>query len=122
MARIKSRSAARRRRHTRVRKKITGTAERPRLNVFRSLSEIYAQLIDDQSGHTLVSASTVDQSLRSEVDGKTKLEQARVVGETIAERAKAKGIKQVVFDRGGYQYMGRVRAVAEGAREAGLEF
>ena len=122
MARIKSRSAARRRRHTRVRKKITGTAERPRLNVFRSLSEIYAQLIDDQSGHTLVSASTVDQSLRSEVDGKTKLEQARVVGETIAERAKAKGIKQVVFDRGGYQYMGRVKAVAEGAREAGLEF
>lgn len=122
MARIKSRSAARRRRHTRVRKKITGTAGRPRLNVFRSLSEIYAQLIDDQSGHTLVSASTVDQSLRSEVDGKTKLEQARVVGETIAERAKAKGIKQVVFDRGGYQYMGRVRAVAEGAREAGLEF
>jgi large subunit ribosomal protein L18 len=122
MARIKSRSAARRRRHTRVRKNITGTAERPRLNVFRSLSEIYAQLIDDESGHTLVSASTVDPSLRSEVDGKTKLEQARLVGETIGERAKAKGVKRVVFDRGGYQYMGRVRALAEGAREAGLEF
>lgn len=122
MARIKSRSAARRRRHTRVRKTITGTADRPRLNVFRSLSEIYAQLIDDDSGHTLVSASTVDPSLRSDVDGKTKLEQARLVGETIAERAKATGIKRVVFDRGGYQYMGRVKALAEGAREAGLEF
>lgn len=122
MARIKSRSAARRRRHTRVRKNIIGTPERPRLNVFRSLSEIYAQLIDDESGHTLVSASTVDQELRSEVDGKTKLEQARMVGKTIAERAKEKGIEKVVFDRGGYQYMGRVRALAEGAREAGLVF
>lgn len=122
MARIKSRSAARRRRHTRVRKHITGTPERPRLNVFRSLSEIYAQLIDDESGHTLVSASTVDQELRSEVDGKTKLEQARLVGKTIAERARAKGVEQVVFDRGGYQYMGRVRALAEGAREGGLVF
>lgn len=92
------------------------------MNVFRSLSEIYAQLIDDESGHTLVSASTVDQQLRSEIDGKTKIEQAQLVGKTIAERAKEKGIEKVVFDRGGYQYMGRVRALAEGAREAGLVF
>lgn len=122
MARIKSRSAARRRRHTRVRQKIGGTSGRPRLNVFRSLSEIYAQVINDESGETLVSASTIDKDLRSEMENKNKVEQARLVGEVIADRAKEKGIERVVFDRGGYKYTGRVRALAEGARKGGLEF
>ncbi|RME89426.1 MAG: 50S ribosomal protein L18 [Anaerolineae bacterium] len=117
-----TRSAARIRRHRRVRKKIFGTPERPRLNVFRSLSEIYAQIIDDQAGHTLVAASSIDRELRKKMKGLTKTEQARLVGEALAERAKQKGITRVVFDRGGYRYIGRVKALADGAREGGLEF
>lgn len=122
MARNKSRSAARIKRHTRVRGRVTGTSERPRLNVFRSLSDIYAQVIDDTAGHTLVSASSIDQQLRTGLKGLNKTEQARKVGKELAERAKAKGIQKVVFDRGGYRYIGRVKALADGAREGGLEF
>lgn len=113
---------ARNRRHQRIRMTISGTPERPRLNVFRSLDHIYAQLIDDVAGHTLVSASTLDKKLASEIEGKSKKEQATLIGKTVAERALAAGIKQVVFDRGGYLYHGRVKALADGAREGGLEF
>jgi large subunit ribosomal protein L18 len=117
-----SRSVARIRRHARVRKNLAGTAERPRLNVFKSLSGIYAQVIDDQSGRTLISASTVDHELREKVKGLKKAEQAKLIGQTLAERAKSKGIQAVVFDRGGYRYIGRVKAFADGAREGGLQF
>ena len=117
-----SRSIARVRRHIRVRKSLMGTAERPRLNVFRSLSAIYAQMIDDQTGHTLLAASTVDRELREKMKGLKKAEQAKLVGQTLAERAKSKGIQTVVFDRGGYRYIGRVKALADGAREGGLQF
>lgn len=117
-----SRSVARTRRHVRVRKNLAGTADRPRLNVFRSVSAIYAQVIDDQSGRTLVSASTVDHELREKVKGLKKAEQAKMIGQAVAERAKSKGIETVVFDRGGYRYMGRVKALADGAREGGLQF
>jgi large subunit ribosomal protein L18 len=113
---------ARLRRHRRVRAKISGTAERPRLNVFRSLGNIYVQVIDDIAGHTLVSASTIDRELRGQVEDKNKTEAAKMVGALVAQRAQALGIKQVVFDRGGYRYHGRVKALADGAREAGLEF
>jgi large subunit ribosomal protein L18 len=113
---------ARLRRHRRVRAKISGTAERPRLNVFRSLGQIYVQVIDDVAGHTLASASTIDRELRGQVDEKSKTEAAKMVGALVAQRAQALGIKQVVFDRGGYRYHGRVKALADGAREAGLEF
>jgi large subunit ribosomal protein L18 len=122
MAKKKTRSVARVRRHRRVRKHISGTAERPRLNVFRSLNEVYVQLIDDDAGNTLVSASTIDNELRSKMDGLTKTEQAKQVGLAVAERAKDKGIEKVVFDRGGYRYIGRVKALADGAREGGLQF
>jgi large subunit ribosomal protein L18 len=122
MAKNKSRSEARERRHKRVRSRITGTPDRPRLSIYRSLSEIYAQIIDDKVGQTLTSASTLDHDLRSTVEGMKKSEQARKIGQALAERAKAKGIKQVVFDRGGYRYIGRVKALADGAREGGLEF
>jgi large subunit ribosomal protein L18 len=118
----KSRSVARARRHTRVRKNLAGTAARPRLNVYRSLSGIYVQVIDDQSGRTIVSASTVDRDLREKVKGMKKAEQAKFIGQTVAERAKSKGIQAVVFDRGGYRYIGRVKALADGAREGGLQF
>ncbi|NJC96315.1 MAG: 50S ribosomal protein L18 [Anaerolineae bacterium] len=118
----KSRAVARARRHARVRKNLTGTAQRPRLNVFRSLTGIYAQVIDDQSGHTLVSASNVDKDLREKMKGLKKSEQAKLVGQTVAERAKGKGIAAVVFDRGGYRYIGRIKALADGAREGGLQF
>jgi large subunit ribosomal protein L18 len=117
-----SRSRARTRRHLRVRSKMAGTAGRPRLNVFRSVTEIYAQIIDDTAGCTLVSASSVDKELRSKVKGLKKSEQAKLVGQAVADRAKSKGIKAVVFDRGGYKYIGRVKALADGARESGLEF
>jgi len=117
-----SRSIARARRHLRVRKNLSGTAQRPRLNVFRSVSAIYAQVIDDQSGRTLVSASTVDHELREKVKGLKKSEQAKMIGQTVAERAKSKGIETVVFDRGGYRYIGRIKALADGAREGGLQF
>jgi large subunit ribosomal protein L18 len=113
---------ARLKRHQRVRKNIAGTAERPRLNVFRSLSQIYAQVIDDETGNTLVSASSLDNDLGGALDGKSKTEQANLVGEELARRAVAKGIEAVVFDRGGYQYVGRVKALAEGARKGGLKF
>ena len=101
MANTKSRSAARVRRHARVRRNLAGTPERPRLNVFRSLGEIYAQVINDEAGHTLVSASSVDRELRKKLEGKNKTEQARMVGQTLAERAKQAGVQAVVFDRGG---------------------
>ncbi len=117
-----SRNEMRKRRHRRVRKKVHGTPERPRLNVFRSLNHIYAQIIDDEAGVTLVAASTIDRELRPKMKGLTKTEQARLVGLTVAQRALAKGITKVVFDRGGYKYIGRVKALAEGAREGGLEF
>ena len=106
----------------RIRKTVSGTVQRPRLAVFRSNKEIYAQLIDDEAGRTLASASTIDQELRSKMKGLNKSEQAQAVGEAIAERAQAIGIKQVVFDRGGYRYIGRVSALADGAREGGLKF
>ena len=122
MAKNKTRAAARKRRHIRVRRRVSGTAERPRLNVYRSLNEIYVQVIDDKKGHTLASASTIDPELKKKVKGKTKKEQAKLVGETIAERAKKNGVKEVVFDRGGYKYIGRVAALADGAREKGLQF
>ena len=118
----KSRTVARTRRHARVRKNLMGSTDRPRLNVFRSLSGIYAQVIDDQAGNTLVSASTVDRDLREKMKGLKKAEQAKLVGQTVAERAKSKGIQTVVFDRGGYRYSGRVKALADGAREGGLQF
>ena len=117
-----SRADARVRRHARVRRKVTGTPERPRLSVFRSTAEIYAQLIDDQAGTTLVSASSIDHEMRSKLDGMKKVEQARLVGKVVAERAREKGIQQVVFDRGGFRYIGRVKALADAAREGGLEF
>lgn len=113
---------ARKRRHRRIRTKISGTAGRPRLNVFRSLDHIYAQVIDDVEGKTLVSASTIDKGLRADASGKTKKEQAALVGKAIAERAKAAGISTVLFDRGGYLYHGRIKALADGAREGGLDF
>lgn len=116
------RRAARLRRHRRVRKHVVGTSERPRLNVFRSLRHIYAQVIDDSNEHTLASASTIDQEVEAQIQGLTKTEQARVVGKLVAERALSQGIKKVVFDRGGYQYHGRVEALADAAREGGLEF
>lgn len=118
---IKSK-VARKRRHRRIRTKISGTAVRPRLNVFRSLDHIYAQVIDDVEGKTLVSASTIDKTLRADIAGKTKKEQATLVGKAIAERAKAAGVSTVLFDRGGYLYHGRIKALADGAREGGLEF
>jgi large subunit ribosomal protein L18 len=117
-----SRSIARVRRHERVRKNLKGTTGRPRLNVFRSLSAIYAQVIDDQAGHTLLAASSADRELREKLKGMKKSEQAKLVGQTLAERARSKGIQSVVFDRGGYRYIGRVKAFADGAREGGLQF
>ncbi len=117
-----SRADARLRRHRRVRKDLSGTSARPRLNVFRSVGEIYAQIIDDGAGHTLVAASSVDKELREKVKGLKKSEQAKLVGKTVAERARGKGIEAVVFDRGGFKYIGRVKALADGAREGGLKF
>ncbi len=118
----KSRNEARLRRHRRVRKKIFGTPDRPRMDVFRSSNEIYVQLIDDINGHTLASASSLDAKLSSQMKGLKNMEQAQKVGQAIAERAKEIGVTKVVFDRGGYQYFGRVKAMAEAAREGGLEF
>lgn len=109
-------------RHFRVRNKITGTTERPRLCVFRSNSNIYAQIIDDLKGNTLVAASSLDSAIKGKVANGSNKEAAKVVGKLVAERAIEKGIKTVVFDRGGYVYHGRVKELADGAREAGLEF
>jgi large subunit ribosomal protein L18 len=122
VADIKNTEQQRQRRHRRLRVQVRGTAERPRLNVFRSARHIYAQLVDDTVGHTLVSACTLDDSLRGELGKLKKTEQAKLVGETLAKRALEKGVKLVVFDRGGYKYHGRVKALAEGARSAGLQF
>lgn len=113
---------ARLRKHARVRKKVSGTAERPRLNVFRSLNHIYAQVIDDTTGTTLVAASTLDEALKGKVAFGGNREAAQQVGKLIATKAIDKGIKTVVFDRGGYIYHGRVKELADAAREAGLEF
>jgi large subunit ribosomal protein L18 len=118
----KNRSVARVRRHARVRKNVLGTSARPRLNVFRSVTEIYAQVVDDQVGRTLVSASSVDVELRKKMKGLNKTEQAKLVGQAVADRAKSKGITSVIFDRGGFRYMGRVKALADGARKNGLQF
>ncbi len=115
-------NADRQKRHQRVRNKVAGTAERPRLNVYRSLNHIYAQVIDDVAGHTMASASTAEKDLQAQVNELTKKDAAKFVGKLVAQRALEKGIKAVVFDRGGYVYTGRVSSLADGAREAGLEF
>ncbi|MEE8204665.1 MAG: 50S ribosomal protein L18 [Dehalococcoidales bacterium] len=113
---------ARLRRHGRVRSKIVGVTSRPRLCVFRSLNHIYAQIIDDSKGHTLAAASTIDPELRDKLNGRKKTAQAELVGSLMAQRALDLGIKQIVFDRGGYKYHGRVKALAEAVRQGGVEF
>ena len=118
----RSKEDARRSRHVRLRKKVAGTAERPRLMVRRTLHHIYATIVDDAKGHTLVAASTVEKSLADGLKSHTNAEAAKAVGSAIAAKAKAAGISDVVFDRGGYKYHGRVQALAEAAREAGLNF
>jgi large subunit ribosomal protein L18 len=120
MTQVASRGAARRKRHDRIRLNLAGTAARPRLAVFRSLNHIYAQVIDDASGKTLVAASTVEKELRG--SKATKSEEAASIGKLIAERAKAAGIDRVVFDRAGYRYHGRIKSLADAARESGLDF
>ena len=122
MIKMIDKNAERQRRHARVRKKISGTAQTPRLNVYRSLNHIYVQIIDDTKGVTLCSASTMEKSVKTAIKDMTKTDAAKVVGKTAAEKALKLGIKEVVFDRGGYLYTGRVQAVADGAREAGLNF
>lgn len=122
MIRSKGLRAARKGRHRRVRAKVVGTTTRPRLCVSRTLKNIYAQVIDDDLGNTLVSASTLDPQIKAEAEGKTKTARARLVGAWVAKRVLGKGITQVVFDRGGHKYHGRVKALAEAAREAGLGF
>ncbi len=121
MAKVTS-QVARAHRHQRIRRHVHGTAERPRLNIFRSLEHIYAQVVDDDLGNTLAAASTLDPELRGQIDSMNKTQQAARVGALVAQRALAKGLKQVVFDRGGYPYHGRVKALADGARDGGLEF
>ena len=113
---------SRKRRHMRVRAKVIGTTARPRLCVFRSLKNIHAQVIDDSTGNTLVSASSLDTDIKSKITGKKKTEIAEQVGSLVAQRALDKGIKQLAFDRGGYKYHGRIKALAEAARKAGLDF
>jgi large subunit ribosomal protein L18 len=122
MKKTRSARAARVRRHSRVRVRISGTAERPRLAVFRSLNHIYAQIIDDSAGHTLASATDLEAGVRAQRNGKKKSEIAALVGEALAEKARGKGIASVVFDRGGFKYHGRVKALAESARKGGLTF
>ncbi len=117
-----SKDAHRRRVHARVRTRLVGTPERPRLNVYRSMSHIYAQVIDDRGGRTIVSASSVDKETKKNLKGGGNIASAKAVGKVIADRAKAAGVTQVVFDRGGYKYHGRVKALADAAREAGLQF
>ena len=116
------RQAVRKTKHLKIRKRISGTAERPRMSVYRSLNNIFVQIIDDVNGKTLVSASTIDKELKSEIKNGGNAEAAVVVGKKIAERAIAAGIKTITFDRSGYVYTGRVKALADAAREAGLEF
>ena len=120
-------NSVRQRRHVRVRKSITGTAETPRMNVYRSLNHIYVQIIDDRAGNakggiTIAAASTMDKAVKEQIAGLSKTDAAKVVGQVAAQRALEKGVTAVVFDRGGYLYTGRVKAVADGAREAGLNF
>jgi len=122
MINLVSKNESRKRIHRRIRRRLQGTAERPRLNVFRSLNHIYAQVIDDQRGATLVAASTQDKALRDEFKSGGNVAAAKLVGKAVAERAVAQGLKRVVFDRGGYFYHGRVKALADAAREHGLEF
>ena len=122
MEKTVQRGAARKRRHRRVRKRVVGTSQRPRFNVFRGLKHTYAQVIDDTRGHTLVAASTLDPELGDKVKGLTKTEQAKLVGGLLARRALERGVRKVAFDRGGYKYHGRVKSLAEAAREGGLEF
>ena len=117
-----SRSEIRRKKHYRLRNRFAGTAERPRLAVFRSNNHMYAQIIDDSVGHTLVAASTVEKEIKAEVENTDTVDEAAYVGTVIAKRAIEKGIKEVVFDRGGFIYQGKIQALADAAREAGLEF
>lgn len=119
---FKKRAIYREARHERVRKTVVGAEQRPRLNVFRSLNHIYAQVIDDSAGKTIVAASSLDKELKGTIKSGGNIEGAKAVGELIGKRAQEKGIKKVVFDRGGYEYHGRVKAVADAARESGLEF
>ena len=120
MTHVASRGAARQKRHARIRLRTEGTPARPRLAVFRSLNHIYAQVIDDSTGRTLVAASTVEPGLRG--SGQTKTEEAKTVGRLVAERAKSAGVERVVFDRAGFRYHGRIKSLADAAREAGLDF
>ena len=122
MMQMKDLEASRRRRHIRIRKRISGTARRPRLSVFRSLGHIYAQILDDTLGQTITSASTLDPEIRAETQPKAKTEKAKLVGTLLGKRALDKGIEQVVFDRGGYKYHGRIKILADAAREVGLKF
>jgi large subunit ribosomal protein L18 len=123
MRRIRRELSPRKRRQVRVRAKVYGLPERPRLNVFRSANHIYAQVIDDDKGYTLAAASTVEASVKAAIPaGSKKAEEAKIVGSIVAQRAKEKGITQVVFDRAGYIYHGRIKALADGAREGGLQF
>ena len=117
-----NKNVVRKTRAQRIRKNLSGTTERPRLSVFKSLDNIYAQVIDDVKGITLASASTMDKAVLKSIEGKTKQEAAYIIGQTVAKNAMEKGISKVVFDRAGYQYTGRVKALADGARDAGLEF
>jgi len=120
MTQVASRGAARQKRHERIRLRLTGSPDRPRLAVYRSLDNIYAQVIDDTSGRTLAAASTLEKELKAA--GQRKAEEAKVVGRLIAERARTAGVERVVFDRAGYRYHGRIKSLADAAREAGLEF
>ena len=122
MARRRTRKNLRLMRHARGRRKVTGTAERPRLSVFRALNHVYAQIIDDSQGNTLAAASSLESQVREQRDGKAKTEISKVVGKVLADRAKEKGVTTVVFDRGGYKYHGRVKALAEAVREEGIVF
>ncbi len=117
-----NRNLTRKKRHFRVRDKVKGTAERPRLNVYRSLNNIYAQIIDDNSGQTIVAASTLDKEIKSQIQNTGNKDGAKLVGKLVGERALGKGIKSVTFDRGGHIYHGRIKALADGARESGLDF
>ena len=122
MIKHRDRNASRQRRHLRLRRGVAGRPDRPRLSVFRSLAHIYVQVIDDRTKSTLASASSLDPEIRADAAKVKKADAGKLVGRLIARRAQAKGIRQVVFDRGGYQYHGRVKALADGAREGGLEF
>jgi len=122
MARVTRKVSTRLRRKKRVRKRVTGTSERPRLTVFRSAKHLYAQVIDDVNGHTIVSASTLSPDLKAAVSGLSKIEAAKQVGTLVAQRAKDAKVNEVVFDRNGYLYTGRIAAIADAAREVGLKF